>query len=233
MLAATVPPVDMGEFWAPLGLRIRADDGLELRYAGDGELAALAALARDGVHDPADMPFTQPWTDASPEGRALATLRFHWGNRAAWRPDNWRCPLAVLVDGSVVGVQELLADHFGVTREVRTGSWLGLAHQRRGIGTRMRAAALAFVFDHLGAVTAVSDAWEDNAASLAVSRALGYGDDGVEFGSRRGRRVMTRRVRLDVEAWRARDRVTVRVDGLERCRAWFDATVPGWPDADS
>jgi RimJ/RimL family protein N-acetyltransferase len=222
----------MGDFWPLLGLRIHAPNGLELRYVGDGELAALAALARDGVHDPSQMPFTQPWTDTSPEGRALATVQWHWRNRAGWRPDDWRCPFAVVVDGEVVGVQELFADDFGVTREVRTGSWLGLAHHGRGIGTRMRTAALAFLFDHLGAATAVSDAWEDNAASLGVSRKLGYRDDGIEYGSRRGRRVMTRRVRLDAEDWRARDRPTVRVDGLERCRAWFDATVPGWLGAD-
>jgi RimJ/RimL family protein N-acetyltransferase len=221
--------VGTGEFWPLLGLRVRARDGLELRYPDDDDLAALAALARDGVHDPSDMPFTQPWTDTSPEGRAVATIQWQWRNRAAWRPDDWRCPFAVIVGGAVVGVQELFADNFGVSREVRTGSWLGLAHHRRGIGTRMRTAALAFLFDHLGAATAVSDAWEDNTASLGVSRKLGYRDDGIEYGSRRGRRVMTQRLRLDVTDWRTRERPAVEVEGLDAARGWFDASVPGWP----
>lgn len=222
-----------GEFWPLSALRIRAGEGLEsdleLRYPDDADLAALASLARDGIHDPADMPFTQPWTDQSPDGRALATVQWHWRARAEWTPDAWRCPLAVVLDGAVVGIQDLFAEHFAVSREVRSGSWLGRAHQGRGTGTRMREAALAFAFDHLGALTAASDAWEDNAASLGVSRRLGYRDDGVEYGPRQGRRVMTRRLRLDLPDWRARERPTVEVAGLQACRGWFDASVPGWP----
>ena len=45
----------------------------------------------------------------------------------------------------------------------------------------MRAAVLAFAFDGLGAQVAESSAFLDNAASNAVSRALGYEENG--FGS--------------------------------------------------
>ncbi len=39
---------------------------LELRPVDDDGLFALAELARLGVHAPELMPFTTPWTDATP-----------------------------------------------------------------------------------------------------------------------------------------------------------------------
>ena len=62
---------------------------------------------------------------------------------------------------------------------METGSWLGLAHQGRGIGTRMRQAVCAYAFDHLGAEEVTSGAFLDNPASLAVSRKVGYRPNGV------------------------------------------------------
>ena len=61
-----------------------------------------------------------------------------------------------------------------MTRTGETGSWLGLAHQGKGIGTVMRRAICAFAFDHLDAEEVTSGAFTDNAASLAVSRKVGY-----------------------------------------------------------
>lgn len=52
---------------------------------------------------------------------------------------DWSLSLAVLHEGRVVGRQDVMAKDFGVTGEVSTGSWLGLAHQGRGLGTEMRA----------------------------------------------------------------------------------------------
>jgi RimJ/RimL family protein N-acetyltransferase len=59
-------------------------------------------------------------------------------------PARWNVHFLVRFDGRVVGTQELAATDFAVTREVSTGSWLGLRHQGRGIGTEMRAAVLMF-----------------------------------------------------------------------------------------
>jgi RimJ/RimL family protein N-acetyltransferase len=44
----------------------------------------------------------------------------------------------------------------------------------------MRRAICAFVFDHLDAVEVTSAAFEDNPASLAVSRKVGYRDNGLK-----------------------------------------------------
>ena len=65
-----------------------------------------------------------------------------------------------------------------VTRTGETGSWLGREHQGRGIGTRMRQAMCAFLFDCLDAQVITSGAFLDNPASLAVSRKVGYRPNG-------------------------------------------------------
>jgi RimJ/RimL family protein N-acetyltransferase len=140
------------------------------------------------------MPFVTSWSDAAPEDRARSTIQWHWSKRAELRPERWSVHFLVRFDGRVVGTQELGATEFAVTREVATGSWLGLRHQGHGIGTEMRAAVLMFAVDHLGATRARSAAFVDNPASLRVSEKLGYRPDGTETVARRG--VATDDVRL-------------------------------------
>ncbi|GAA1904980.1 GNAT family N-acetyltransferase [Streptantibioticus ferralitis] len=209
-------------FWPLLGLRVTTPR-LELRLP-DMELAEeLAAVAADGVHDAANMPFTVPWTNASPQERGRATFQHVLGTIANWRPDNWTLSLAVLDGGKVVGRQDLTAVDFGVTREVTTGSWLGLAHQGQGVGTEMRAAAVHLAFEGLGARYATSSAMTDNAPSLGVSRKLGYRPDGLTVASVRGQAQTLQRLRLDRMAWRSHRSVPVRIEGLEQCRPLFGA----------
>lgn len=130
--------------------------------------------------------------------------------------------LAVLHEGRVVGRQDLTAKDFAVTGEVSTGSWLGLAHQGRGIGTEMRAAALQLAFAGLGAGAAVSSAMTDNPRSLGVSRRLGYLPDGLTVAALRGDRVTLQRLRLERARWEEHRSVKVTVEGLDDdCRAMF------------
>ena len=70
-------------------------------------------------------------------------------------------------------MQDIGAENFRAVRSVETGSWLGRAHQGQGIGREMREAVLHLAFAGLGAEEALSGAFEDNAASLATSRAVG------------------------------------------------------------
>src|SRR4051794_32629907 len=51
--------------------------------------------------------------------------------------------------------------------------------QGRGIGTAMRQTMCALLFDHLQAEEITSAAFTDNPASLAVSRKVGYTDNGT------------------------------------------------------
>ncbi|MEI7035089.1 GNAT family protein [Streptomyces pratensis] len=203
--------------WPLYGLRLRTPR-LELRLPGLELLDELAAVAADGLHAPDRMPFSVPWTDGPPEAVGRAVFQHVLGTVAAWSAQDWTLSLAVLHEGRVVGRQDLAAREFGVLRQVRTGSWLGLPHQGRGLGTEMRAAALHLAFAGLGARCAVSAAMTDNPRSLGVSHRLGYADDGVETGVVRGEPVTLRRLRLDRSRWEEFRRVDVSVEGLDDVR---------------
>jgi RimJ/RimL family protein N-acetyltransferase len=211
----------MDHAWWPLpGLRLRTPR-LELRLPTETDLMALAELAAGDVHDPAVQPFMVAWTDKPRDERARGAMQYHWRQWAAWTPADWTLELAVISAGTVVGVQSVAAGEFAVLREVHTGSWLGMAHQGKGIGTEMRAAVLHLAFAGLGAQQARSDAFDDNPASLAVSRKLGYSDDGIDRLVVRGRPVVSRRLRLDRGTWEATHTVPVTIAGLQPCLHMF------------
>jgi RimJ/RimL family protein N-acetyltransferase len=207
----------MNPNWWPLaGLRLLTPS-LELRLGSPADLDALADLAAGGVHEPDVQPFAFPWTDAPPAQRARSVLQYQWRQWGAWTPEKWSLDLVVLHDDTVVGTQGVSAKDFAVLREVSTGSWLGRAHQGKGIGTQMRAAVLHLAFEGLGALYATSGAFDDNHASLGVSRKLGYADDGIERYAVRGNAVTSVRLRLDRETWQRTRSVPVKVHGLEPC----------------
>jgi RimJ/RimL family protein N-acetyltransferase len=120
-----------------------------------------------------------------------------------------------------VGVQSIEAVHFRAVRSVETGSWLGLAHQGQGLGREMREAILHLAFAGLGAEEALSGAFEDNVASLATSRAVGYEENGEARGHRRNGAGRTIRLRLAREAWEERRRADIEIIGLEDCLHMF------------
>jgi RimJ/RimL family protein N-acetyltransferase len=203
--------------WPLAGLVLRTPR-LELRPDDDTGLRELVGVAYGGVHPPEEMPFTQPWTDADPRYLGRGSLQYFWRARADLGPERWAVNFLVRLDGRVIGTQGLMASGFAQTREVSSGSWLGLAHQRRGLGTEMRAAVLGFAFDHLDAQTARSEAFLDNPASLAVSRRLGYREDGTRVEPRRGTAATLQRVLLDRAGWNAhRPHWSLEVSGLEPC----------------
>ena len=188
---------------------------LELRYPDDALLERLLAVAQAGVHDERSMPFGIPWTRKPSPQFEREFLQHHWRGRGALSPGGWTIVLAVLEDGEVRGVQDLAAHGFASTRTCATGSWLGRAHQGRGIGKEMRAAVLELAFGHLGAALCTSTAWHDNASSIGVSRALGYVDDGWELQEREGDVTKHLRFRMARDDWRPP--FEIAVEGLEPC----------------
>jgi RimJ/RimL family protein N-acetyltransferase len=166
------------DIYPVLGLRIRAGE-LELRGVSDQDIVALVELARRGIHPPDRMPFSTPWTDQPPGQLPLAFAQYHWGTRSTFRPEAWQLVLTVCWKGTVVGTQGFHTTDYLVTRSGETGSWLGQQHQGLGIGTRMRQAMCAFLFDHLDAQEITSSAFIDNPASLEVSRKVGYRPNGI------------------------------------------------------
>ena len=211
-----------GHPWPLYDLRITTDR-LELRLPTDEELLQLIEVARKGIHDPSEMPFGIAWTDVPSPAFERSFMQYHWGSRANWAPSNWTLDLGVWADGRLVGTQGMRAKEFAMYRSVGTGSWLGREFQGHGIGKQMRGALLAFAFDHLGARWATSSAFEENKASAGVSRALGYTEDGLDFMAPRGQARALTRYRMSLEAWRARQRPPVTVEGADRSLELFGA----------
>jgi RimJ/RimL family protein N-acetyltransferase len=208
--------------WGLFELRIWTER-LELRLPTEIELVELLGLARTGIHDPNEMPFGFAWTDQPSPLFERSFMQYHWSTRATWAADNWNLDLGVWLEGRLVGTQSIGAKQFNVLRSVSTGSWLVQEVQGQGIGKEMRSAVLGFAFDHLGAWWAVSGSFVDNPASAAVSRALGYEEDGIEVLAPRGEARELIRWRMTADQWHARERPHVEVGGLEHCWDMFGA----------
>ena len=214
---------DEQSFWPLFGLVVRTPR-LEMRLPREDEFGALIALVDAGIHDPATMPFTTPFTDVPAPRRARESAQFWWRQRAEWSPDKWSYAGAAYVEGQVVGVQGMMAEHFAALRSVETGSWLGQAFQGQGLGKEMRQAVLHLAFAGLGAEEAHSGAFHDNAPSLATSRSVGYVDNGETSALRRGTADRILRVRMDRTRWEARRRDDIEIIGLDGCLSMFIAT---------
>jgi RimJ/RimL family protein N-acetyltransferase len=209
------------DLWPPAELRLTTGR-LELRLPSEAELVELVARTPDDLEtDP-----SWPAPPGAPRPVPTAVLQWYWRALGEWRVEHWRLPLAVWFEGELVGFQELEAERLAVLRTVESSSWLVQRARGLGIGKEMRAAVLSLAFDHLGATIATSGAWEWNAASLGVSRSLGYEDNGWFVQERDGVLARQRRVVLEKQHWDPAPWPT-SVAGLDRCRSWF-----GPPDAD-
>jgi hypothetical protein len=129
------------------------------------------------------MPFVVPWTDADAADLGRSSVQFHWQQRATLSPQDWTVQFLVRADGRVIGEQSLAAVDFALTREVVTGSWVGMRLQGQGYGTEMRAAVLAFAFEHLGANRARS---RSRRSSVTAATARSGWSAGVDASSRSG-----------------------------------------------
>lgn len=211
----------LSDHWPTYALRIHTPR-LTLRLPDASELATLAQVAFDGVHEPGERPFLTPWTEGTPEDRARSVLQGHWENLASWTPASWSLGLGVFVaDDQPIGMVSLGARDFRVVREVSTSSWLGLPHHRQGFGTEARTGLLTLAFDHLGATDATTEVFQDNHSSQGVSRKLGYQRDGISKDARGDEVLVSDRLRLTVERWAETDHPPVTVDGVERARSMF------------
>jgi RimJ/RimL family protein N-acetyltransferase len=201
--------------WPFFDLRITCGE-VVLRGVTDADLDPLLAVLPDDLeHDPRIDPFLEPGADR----RRILTAET-WRHRGTWSPASWCLDLAVEVDGRVVGVQALEGDEFPLLRTVDSYSWLATTVRGRGLATSMRTGVLALAFDHLGALAAVSSATVDNAPSLAVSRRLGYADNGISRTNSPTGVVELQHVRLTRETWLASEH-HVQIAGVENCLPWF------------
>ena len=208
-------------FWPPYDLKI-SSPRLELRLPTEDEISQMIALAKEGIHDPSFMPFSNDWTDVPSPAFERSFAQHHWGLRANWSPDDWTLSLGVFLDGEPIGNQGVSARNFSKLKSVVSGSWLGMRHQGKGYGKEMRQAMLHFVFDGLGAEAAESEAWADNASSIGVSRSVGYSDNGVAWRLARAERVDSIKFRITKDRWEAlTEKPVVEISGLDTCREMF------------
>lgn len=212
----------LSDHWPLSRLRVRID-GLELRLPNEAELAALADVAAAGIDPPGIRTYLNPWTDLPPEQRARTVIQRHWRRCGAWTPQDWSLELAVFADGRPVGVQDMSAEGFAHLREVQTGSWLGLEYQGKGIGRRIRSAALHLAFAGLGATDATTMSFTENPAPLRVSEKLGYQPDGITRDLLHDEVMVSQRLRLTRAGWEETERPEVAITGLEACLADFGA----------
>ncbi|MFB9992667.1 GNAT family N-acetyltransferase, partial [Deinococcus oregonensis] len=185
----------INKYWPLYGLNLRTPR-LELRFPSEDELGKLAEVAATGVNRPGQRTFLTPWPELPPEKRALFVVQNHWGCKAEWESKQWVLNLGVFVDGRPIGMVSLRGKEFSVLREVTTSSWLGLEFQGQGYGTQARTALLEFAFEHLGAVAARTEVFQENASSQGVSRKLGYQPDGMSRDVLDGQVMVSDRFRL-------------------------------------
>jgi RimJ/RimL family protein N-acetyltransferase len=216
------------DLWPPAAVVVRTPR-LELRWPSQDDLVALATLAGEGVHDEAAMPFMTPWTRGTPDERSRSVLQWNWRTAGEWEPGKWSMSSVAVVEGAIVGTQGMQATDFGVCRVVETGSWLGLAHQGRGIGKEMRAAILHLIFAGLGADRAMTGAFDDNPASLGVTRALGYRPNGERWMAVEGRSRRELLFVLDRDDWQSTRRDDIELHGVEPALPLFGAVGPTAP----
>ena len=208
--------------WPLFELRVETPR-LTLRYPDDDDAVAAADVAAAGVHDRGWMPFSFPWTDVEPPLQQRHSLQHIWLTRAQWSAERWHMPMVVVVNREIVGVQALEAEQYAVLRSVLTGSWLGRRYQGKGIGTEMRAAILHLAFAGLGAEYALSGAFADNDASIAVSRRLGYEEAARRRVVRRDAPMWAVDFRLARSRWEERRRDDISLVNLEPCLELFGA----------
>jgi RimJ/RimL family protein N-acetyltransferase len=205
--------------WPMFDIRLTTPD-LDLRHLTEADLGSLAAIFPQDVElDPS----STTYDGLDPTGnRRVGVYQTYWRGRAGWRPESWALSFGVFLDGQLVGYQGLEGDDFSTLRTVDSSSFLTGAVRGRGLGKQMRAAVLTLAFGPLGARFAITSAWSDNHASLGVSRAIGYVDNGVTANRRDDVAGEMAHLRLTRERWTASgwpEQVTV--SGVEECMVFF------------
>lgn len=207
----TAPP-SLADVFPPHGLVVRAGD-LTLRPLTDADLPEYAQLLREPIFEEPGAEYVFPWYAADPETRIREALRFQWRLRAELTARSWTLPLGIWAGDRLIGCQDLVATDFAARRVVTSGSWLTLSAHGHGYGKLMRQAALVLAFDHLGAQRAESGAAATNTASIAVSRACGYVDNGTEISAMFDPPLLQHRFLVTPETF-IRPRIDVEVEGL-------------------
>lgn len=186
----------------------------------EADLAVLAVATPEDL----DLNPTATRFDGVPERthRGVVIHQAYWKSMGVWSPAEWQIFFVVRRDEAVLGVQGLEGTDFATIRTVDSSSWLVADARGAGVGKAMRRAVLALAFDHLGALAAITSAYQDNHASLGVSRSLGYQPNGVSFLARGDGVDVLEHLRMTRADWLAVGGAPdVEVEGVEAARPFF------------
>lgn len=216
--------VTLEEIWPAFALVVQAGH-LSLRAMRDEDLLALAEAAASGIHSDDLRPFPISWAvgDAITLGRDLGSR--YWRYRATLGSDEWAFPLVARWEGRIVGIQGAEATRYPVLRTADTFSWLAREVQGQGIGTLMRQAICALLFDELDAHQITSGAYADNPASIAVSRKVGYTPNGTKLELRDGAAALHHKFILDRETF-VRPTTPISITGASGVRKLLGVARP-------
>ena len=197
----------MESIWPLRPIRIVTSD-IELFVPDEDSLAAAALLTADGVYDPVNRFIPRSpvagWSGKPAHEAEVEFLRYYWASLADWRADRWNLICLARINSEIVGVQEIGAQSFAVTKTISTGSWIGRDYQGKGLGTAMRQAALHFAFEGIGADRADSSAWSTNSPSLSISKSMGYLENGTSIRAFEGKRQTQINLVLNASDWHNR-----------------------------
>jgi RimJ/RimL family protein N-acetyltransferase len=206
-------------YWPLADLHLKVRD-ISLRPLRENDVTRIAQMLPDDVELNPDSPRFDGANPASIRGTIVH--QDYWRAMGTWTTDSWRLNFGVWHDDRLVGAQELEGNDFLRLRTVDTASMLIVDVRGQGFGKLMRRAVLALAFGPLGAEYAISSAWPDNAASLGVSRSLGYVDNGRERHRRDDAAEDLVHLRMTREQWLAENRHgDVEIDGFDACRPYF------------
>lgn len=174
----------------------------------DEQCAALLANAviEQGIHDPLHMPFDPPWTDLPEVARAQKTFRNAMNRDRDQLTFAIRYRNAPNIPIGEVSIRGIDGKEWGHD-SVETGSWLLRPEHGKGVGTEVRQAMLALIFDGMGKDYALTASFDNNPASIAVTQKLGYTRLESEFVNNRGERREVLKFELHRDNW-------TRVDGI-------------------
>ncbi|WP_336703717.1 GNAT family protein [Micrococcus terreus] len=225
-------PADLTGWWPLFGLRAQTER-LVLRPIADPDLPALLAAVQSGIHPTGQNPFGEvPWSQAPAQDVARQTLQHIWRSRANTGPQTWTVQLGVWdrqgdpdcptggPDGALIGLQDIAAEDFHLTRTIRTGSWLHHEAQGQGLGTQARAIGLILAFDHWGALAAETNCADWNQASQGVSMSLGYRFNGAHVRAWGRETVTVLDFHLTPDEFR-RPAAPVEITGIEAVRRFL------------
>jgi hypothetical protein len=156
---------------------------LALAGATDDLLERLVPVIREGVVSAGQMPFDDPMSlyEDSPQ-REWKWLRAIWAGRARVDPQRWRLYFVVMMEGSPIGMQDLIGIDFAAFGTVSTFSWLQPSFPAPWLGIEMRSAIL-----HLRSTADAREASSEafTATGIGACQALGYEPNSTTWATRR------------------------------------------------